>query len=328
MRTLTLIIVIVVALWSGWWWLGSSAHQTAWDTWLSERSDLGWVAEAEEARVVGYPSRFDTTFKELTLADPQSGWAWSAPVFQILSVAYTPNHVIAVWPGVQKLSSPYGTAELRSETLRGSVVVEPGLALALDRTQLEGKSLDLTGPGWRAAVEELAFATRQAASPPFAHDVHIKAQGVLLPVDLRAALDPDGVLPGVFDRVIFDGVAGFDKAWDRHAVEGAKPLLTGLSVQRFEALWGEMEITAKGQLSVGEDRFASGELDIAARDWKKMIKLAVDGGLMSRDMGRTLERGLGFVAGFGNSKTLEVPLRFSGGLTYLGPIPVGPAPRF
>ncbi len=329
MRFMIAVIVVVVAIWSAWWWLGSSAHQLAWDTWLEDRGEQGWVAEADEAQVRGYPSRFDTTFKELTLADPVSGWAWSAPVFQVLSVAYTPNHVIAVWPGVQKLSSPFGTAELRSELLRGSVVVEPGLALALDRTQLEGTALDLTGDGWRVAMDEVQIASRKAEVPEFAHDLHVSARGVLLPLGLREAVDPEGVLPRVFDRLVFNGVLGFDKDWDRHAVEGAKPLLTGVSVQGFEAVWGEMSITAQGRFIVDNQRFADGEITVEARDWRKMIKLAVEGGLMAADMGRTLERGLGFVAGFGgNKRVLKVPLKFSGGLTYLGPIPVGAAPRF
>lgn len=328
MRTLTILILLVLAIWSGWWWLGSTAHQTAWDMWLDERSEFGWVAEAEEARVIGYPSRFDTTFKELSLADPISGWAWSAPIFQVLSVAYTPHHVIAVWPGVQKLSSPYGTAELSSELLRGSVVVEPGLALALDRAQLEGKALDLQGSGWRMAVEDLAFASRQAETPEFAHDVHIEAKRVLLPIPFRDQVDPDGVLPSVFERMTIDGVLAFDADWDRHAVEGTKPLLTGVSLQGFEAIWGEMKITAFGQLLIGADRYPTGEITVKARDWKKMIKVATDGGLIPRDMSRTLERGLGFVAGFGNKRELEVPLKFKGGLTYLGPIPVGPSPKF
>lgn len=328
MRTLLAVIVLVVAIWSGWWWLGSTAHQTAWDTWLNERSEGGWVAEAREAKVRGYPSRFDTTFEDLSLADPVSGWAWSAPVFQVLSVAYTPNHVIAVWPGEQKISSPFGTATLRSERLRGSVVIQPGLSLALDRTQLEGQALELTGEGWRIALDELGFATRQAVTPDFAHDVHAEARGVLLPEGLRAVVDPDGVLPGVFDRMIFDGVLAFDKDWDRHAVEGLKPLLTGASIQNFEAQWGELLINAQGQFQVDANRYPKGEVTLRVRNWKKMIAVAVDGGLLPRDLASTLESGLGLLAGFGRKKELEVPLKFSGGLTYLGPIPVGPSPRF
>jgi hypothetical protein len=72
--------------------------------WLDARAAEGWIAEYESDAHRGFPNRFDTTITGLDLADPETGVAWSAPFFQILSLSYQPNHVIAVFPPTRRAS--------------------------------------------------------------------------------------------------------------------------------------------------------------------------------------------------------------------------------
>ena len=98
MRMLLTVILIATAGWSGYWALASSGAKTAFETWFDQRRSEGWVADYGDLTVSGFPNRVDTSFSNISLADPATGIAWTAPFFQILALSYRPNHVIAVWP--------------------------------------------------------------------------------------------------------------------------------------------------------------------------------------------------------------------------------------
>ena len=164
MRRLLAIVILAALGWSGWWWWHASMREAAVNDWLAERRAAGWVAEAAEVRVTGYPNRIDTVVTGLELADPEQGWSWSAPEFQFLSLSYRPHHIIAVWPGEQVVGTPYDTLRLSAEVLRGSVVFEPSPRLALDRATIEIGGLSIASElGWTMTIGKAVLATRQAA---------------------------------------------------------------------------------------------------------------------------------------------------------------------
>lgn len=333
MRNLVILVVVVAGLWSVWWYTGASGKEMAIRAWLAQQRQAGWVAEYERLDVVGYPSRFDTTVTGLAIADPRSGWAWTAPTFQILAQAYSPNHIIAVWPGAQRLGTPFETVTADAARMRGSVVFEPNTQLALDRTAIEIDALTLSGAtGWEATLERGFLATRQAGAdtaPPFAHDVSLEALALTPPAPLKRLFDPAGILPGVMEEARLDMTPVFDAAWNRRAVEtGALPALTALNLRDLTVRWGELELTARGELAVDRRGFPEGTLDVTARNWRDMLRLAVQSGMLRADLADQAETALGFLARLsGERGTLKVPLGFSGGFVRLGPVPIGPAPR-
>jgi hypothetical protein len=336
MRTYRLLIgaVLVGAIgWSGWWRLGSSAKQAALEGWLAERRAAGWVAEAQAVTVTGYPSRFDAILTGLALADPAQGWAWDAPEFQVLSLAYKPNHVIAVWPGEQRVSSPDETVTLAAAQMRGSVVFVPDTALSLDRTQIEVEALTARSTlGWTATAKAMRIATRRAGegtAPGHAHDLFVEADAVEIPESLRRLVDPARLLEPVVSTLRVNATLSYDAPWDRHAVEGRKPALAALSIREGTAVWGDLRLETRGTLRIGPDGYPEGEIDVVALNWRKMIRSAVAAGALNGDLADALEAGLSVVAILsGDERTLRVPLRFSGGDMALGPVPLGPAPRF
>ena len=99
MRALIGVVVVLVTLWSGYWFVGSRGVEAGLAAWIDARRAEGWVAEYSDISTIGYPNRFDTTISDLALADPATGLAWNMPFFQILTLSYTPNHIIAVFPG-------------------------------------------------------------------------------------------------------------------------------------------------------------------------------------------------------------------------------------
>lgn len=326
-RFVFIVFFLAVGGYSAYWWVGSTAQEAGLKAWLDERRSAGWVADYKSLNVRGYPSRFDTHVSDLRLADPASEWAWSAPEFRILALSYQPNHVIAVWPPEQRVSSPDETITVRSEDMRASVRFEPSTNLALAALTMDMKDVTLSSTAdWTAAMQSAKFATRQSVKP-FAHDVFFQADTVKPARVLRAVVDPDGRLPDVFETMRVDATLGFDAPWDRRAVEGRKPELTEIEIKDFSARWGELEFEAKGQVTVDRAGLPTGEISVRAKNWKEMLALGVSAGAIPQELAGTLESGLGLIARLsGNPDTLDAPLSFANGRVSLGPVPIGRAP--
>ena len=331
MRIIAGIIILGLIGWCGWWFVGSSAQEDAWESWFQERKDVGWVAENSDISVRGFPNRFDTTISDFQLADTQSGWAWSAPFFQIFMLSYKPNHVIAVWPDTQKVSGPQDTVTVTNDVMRGSVVFLPNTDLTLDTTQIEIKGMGFLGQNWTAGLESANFATRRVEpenAPDFAHQIGFDAINLTLSERLKNTFDPAGILPPTLERAHLDVTAAFDAPWDRHSIEGRKPQLTVISVKDINITWGKLNLKANGKLKVDARGYPNGDLKLKARNWQEMLSMAAASGLISRDIAKTVKDALRFISALGgDGNTLNVPLSFANGAIRLGPIPIGQAPR-
>ena len=330
MRILFAIVVLAGLAWSGWWWVHASSRDAALERWLAERRDAGWVADAGDVSVRGFPNRLDAVVTDLALADPRSGWSWTAPEFQILSMSWKPNHVIAVWPGEQVVASPYETVRVESSEMRGSVVFEAGLGLTLDRTAIEIGDMRLRGEsGWEAGIGKAIFSTRQSGgdAPDFAHDLAFAASD-LTPPDFLGALDVGGVLPATVEVLNLDSTLVFDRDWDRASVEGENPRLLEVRLRDASAVWGSLDLRGQGVLRADARGYAEGEIKLRARNWSEMLTLAERSGAIPQGLAGPLRAGLDLIATLsGDRDTLNVPLRFEGGNAMLGPVVLGEAPR-
>ena len=290
---------------------------------------MGWVAEYSDLVVQGFPNRFDAKVKGLHLADPNVGWAWTAPEFQMLALSYKPNHFIAVWPHEQKISSLHETITIETSDMRSSVVFSANTALALERTVLIMEDVTLTSSAdWVSQMRKATLTTDRSQGSAFAYDIGFQADELKPAHIFKAIVDPDNALPDTFETVRVRTTAHFDAAWDRHAIEGNKPILTKLDIADLSANWGELDFQATGTLALDAQGYPTGKIAIRAKNWKDMINVGVSAGLIPAEIAGPLETGLGLVARLsGNPDTIDAPLQFSKRLMYLGPIPIGPAPQ-
>lgn len=330
--TITAVVVVAALAWSGFWFWQVSVRERAIEDWLAERRADGWVAEASDLSMAGFPSRVDTFLTGLDLADPEAGWAWTADELQILSLSYKPYHVIATLPGNQVVSTPYDTVRFRADALRGSVLFRPTPRLELDHMTFEIGDMQITGDaGWSARVGKGLLATRQATGegvPPFAHDLAVEVSNLALPPELIEVLRAGNVLPAEIGTMSLDGMLVFDQPWDRATVEAGLPKLEALDVRKLHLAWGRLDLRATGRLDVDPQGFAQGRLELTATNWREMIDVAERSGMVGATLAGTLRVGLGLIAQMaGRPDTIELPLEFAGGETRLGPIPLGPAPR-
>ena len=330
MRTLLAIVILAALGWSGWWFVQSTARDRAMTGWLEERRAAGWVAEAAEVRVGGFPSRVDTVVSGLNLSDPEAGWSWHADGLQVLSLSYKPNHVIAVLTGEQVVSTPYETLRANSDRLRGSVIFRPTTRLELDHSTFEIENMRISGDaGWTATIGKAILATRQAAAgTPFAHDVAFNAESLALPAEVIDGLGADGILPADVGPIAIDATLVFDRPWDRHTVESDNPVLEEVEIRDLALTWGKVDLRGQGTLAVDAQGFAEGRLDLRARNWERMLDVAEASGALDPTLAGAVRAGLGLIARLsGDRNALDVPLDFRDGTARLGPIPLGPAPR-
>lgn len=332
MRKLLAIIILAALGWSGYWYVGASARKEALISWLEERRVDGWIAEADRIHVTGFPNRIDVIVTNLSLADPDSGWMWMADEFQLLSLSYKPNHLIAAWPGTQTIGTPFEMLHITADTLRGSVVLEPSLALTLDRSTIEIENLKATSDlGWSAGMESAIFSIQQStrdAVPPFSNDISLNIDGFSPPEGQIAGMDRASLLPGTMQNARLDATLSFDRPLDRYAVEQENPGLTQVNINEVSATWGKLDLRGQGRVVADSDGFADGEIKIRARNWRDMLDLAEVSGSVSPGIMSAVRAGLDLISMFsGGGETLTVPLEFDNGKTKLGPVVLGDAPR-
>lgn len=330
MRLLLAVVVIFSAAWGGYWFWGASQTEAQLRGWFAARDAEGWLANYEDLNTIGFPNRFDTTITEPELADPDTGLAWSAPFLQILSLSYRPNHVILVWPDMQRIASVRETIDITTEQMRASALVRPEDRLALDRITLESGPLTLVSTaGWEASATSAQLALREAPARPLTYDVALDLREASPPAAWAELVGRSGIATPDLGEVTFQAAISFDAPWDLDAVERARPQPTRIEIGRAKASWGALELQARGDLRVGAGGTLQGDLTLRATNWQPMLALAVESGALPGELANVIENGLTLLAQFsGNPNNIDVPLSFQRGtMTLGGLVPLGPAPR-
>ncbi len=76
-------------------------------------------------RTSGFPARFETVVTDVTLADPGTGVAWTAPRLVIEADAFRPNRITARWPDTQTIASPWERIKVASRRFDAGIAFVP-----------------------------------------------------------------------------------------------------------------------------------------------------------------------------------------------------------
>lgn len=322
MKRLLILVVLAALAWSGYWVFGAWQLRQAQTQWFEDRRAEGWQADYAELSVRGFPNRFDTTLTDVALADPGTGLAWQAPIFQVPRLSYRPNHLIAVWPDTQVLATPERRFTIHSDDMRASLVLRPQDARALERATLVAETLRIEperGGAWALARLNLG-----AAREP----VQAATYRLGLSLDGLAPPDPPERLPQTLDALRIDATVTFDAPWDAAAIAERRPQPRRIDLDTAEAVWGRLVLRAAGRLTVDANGVPEGAVAIRAENWRAILDLARETGALPERLADNLEAGLSLVAQLsGSPETLDIPLDFADGHMRLGPIPLGTAPR-
>jgi hypothetical protein len=324
MRALTWIVGILAVLWSGYWFVGSRAVETAATDWFAAQNATGMVAGYGTLNVAGFPNRFDLTVTEVALGNPVTGVQWQVPTVQVFAMTWKPWHIIAILDGEQRVELPDQSLVITTGDARASVVFQPNTDLGLSRLSA---SLTLTkvvsSLGWAVAADVAELHTRLNPTTTNAHDIALDATN-LTP---DSTLLTDTTLPPTITKIRLRATATFSAPLDRNAGT-SQPRIVGWRVQEGSILWGGLSVDTKGEIAANADGLAEGRIDFTIRGWRLAVPMLVTVGAVKPDVAPTIENLLNAMASqTGDPETLVLPLVFANGRATLGPLPLGPAPR-
>ncbi|WP_293447346.1 DUF2125 domain-containing protein [Planktotalea sp.] len=329
MKRLLFVILTAAALYAGYWFIGSNGATAGFERWFEDRRNEGWVAEYDSITTNGFPSRFDTTISDLSLADPETGVAYSAPFLQVFALSYKPEHLIAVWPNEQTISSPFGKAAITSTDMRASLIVKKSASLALEKANYVTEGLVAKmDDGHEYGASKVLMAVERKATELNSYHFGVEARDLILPQPANIRLEA-GLLPQTLEFARGDVTASFDAPWDLNALQSARPQPTRIDVKLIEAKWGQLELRIAGGFDVDSTGRADGQITIKAQNWRDILAISAATGLIPKQLVRPIDQALSLLSGLsGNRNTLDLPLALVGGQMKLGPIPLGPAPLF
>ncbi|WP_347312709.1 DUF2125 domain-containing protein [Defluviimonas sp. SAOS-178_SWC] len=327
MRIVLWLVAAFAAIYGGYWVVGSRALMAGAEATLAEMRAAG-LADYGTISLAGFPSRFDVTLTEPELTSVDGAVAWSAPELHVHALSYKPHHVIATLPAQQTLRLGRETVAVTSEELNASAVFGLDPSLPLDHAQAVGRRLDLRSDfGWGFAAEEARAAIREG-SDPLTQEVGVELTGLTLsglPADL---ITTGGALPDRGERAYLDARIELDRPLDRFAA--TEPMrIRAADIRSLALEWGPVRLAGRGVLTISAGGEPEGRLDLSVENWRAALKLVTALGLVRTETAPTVERALESLALLsGNAERLSMPLVFRGGRMSLGPVPLGPAPRY
>jgi len=328
-RRIVSVTAAVAILGSAAWFVWAFMSERAVTEWLNARAAEGWLVNYEDLSVTGYPFDFRTKLVAVELGDPATNVVWTLPELTLEQQAVRPDHIRAIWPEEQSLSSPVERLTIEAASMTSELDLQPGSRFALDVSDTVLANVMVTSDaGWRMALPEGRLSMIRQEGQDARYDVDFTARDLAPPVPTRRQLDPGGILPETIETLAYSAAMEFDRPWDLRAIEDRRPQITALDLREMNAVWGGLILRAAGELTVDAAGLPEGVLSVRAENWREMVAMAVRADLLPEQMRGTIEGLLGVVAGLsGDPEVIDAELTFSDGRTFLGPLPVGPAPR-
>ncbi|SPJ24485.1 DUF2125 domain-containing protein [Palleronia abyssalis] len=326
MRLLTILVIILALGWTGYWFVGAQALESAIRSAINEAREGGIEVDTASLEVAGFPNRFDTMIEQPQVHFPSSGITWSAPFLQILALSYRPNQVIIALPDTQELTGPFGAAAIDTDRARASATFSPSPSLPLDHANLVVEDLLISSAGRDLSAKRLLAATRipEGAEDGRVQNIGITLDDVKLPDTLARQLGGAATIDGAN----LNATLTLDRPIDRDTYQGGEVRIEAINIETLDIDWGDVGLDASGDLQVGADGYLAGELSVALNNWPRALELAATAGLIPQDQASQARQGLSLLSGLsGAGNRIEVPLSFRDGRIFMGPVPLGPAPR-
>lgn len=338
MRRLSIFAILLILILGG-LWLGAETLLARELRKLSQQDpkvEIGTVSELRELRRIGVHMadlEVQTTAGALTLPAAE---LWLSPAHLTEGRLALPAEAVLntpAGPRVLGLGSPEASLQLRplSGLTLGSLALNSG-PMTIDGTQLI-KTLRLSGD-----LARLGHNAPLGAVAAYDVDIGIEDFDPML-------LAPAAALPGALQfaakgRIWLDGAPG-----PQNLTPETRPALVGFQIEEAELTLGKVSTQITGRLQTDAFGRPEGELTIATRDIKPILQAAVSAGLIPEKVvvlaeavwKKLARRREDIPAGDstdqdaaepGTAPELRLPLSFSNGKMHLGPLPLGPAPRF
>ena len=328
MRKLIALVVISATLYGGYWFVGRSQIQSKLTEALVE-IDAGEMDVAYETLTTrGFPSRFDTTFTHLVVEDSNARVRWETPIFQLLALSYQPNNVRAYFPEEQVFIIDGERFSLFTDEMVARGKVSPNSTLSFQQAELELINPRLrTEEGAELGLARFFAAMRLTPETTQSYDLFLEARSIELPEDMRRIIDPQNLQPAFIQSLRFDSDLELSAPIELNNAEGAVPVIEVLSIRELAFEWGEISLSAIGDLTPNLAGVVDGSVTISARNWQQALDLAVANGTVAEDRRQFF---IGIVSSIDETPhipdTLTATLTITQGEMALGPLPLGAFP--
>jgi hypothetical protein len=355
------LLLLVVALFGGWsvfWLYASGKVEATIDGWRAREAQAGRLYACGSQTIGGYPFRF-----ELNCENASALFKSSQPPLEIKSrgvlvaaQVYEPTLLISEFRGPLTIASP-GQApdvvvnwKLAQSSLRGTPAEPERMSLAIDLPAVDGMAGGTQKTLWRARRLEIhgRIAEGSVRNNPVVEAV-LRLSGAT-----AEALHPAAATPVDSDiTLVLRGLKDFSpKSWEARFRE-IQASGGGIEVTQARVQQGDSLAVGSGTLSVNANGRLDGQLQLTVAGLEAFLSAIGAQQMVQQSPGvdrlaGALDRiapGLGGVARqqaaaniglginlLGQQTTLEgkravtLPLRFTDGAIFLGPIPVGKAP--
>lgn len=329
MRRLVSILIGIAALWCLWW-----AGATFWlvqgtEAWFEDRRAEGWQAELAGVDAGGFPTRLEAHLEAPELADPETGLAVRLADLTLSARAIWPGDMAVILPATPiEVATPQDRWTLLAQAARADLNLHPGAALRLRAMSLGSGPFRVEQAGGAGLFggEALILALTETDTPA-RYDLRFDVTAFAPGARPRSVLRLPDDWPLIFESLAAEATVIFDRPIDRRTLEERRPQPLAVDLHRLEAHWADMRLLATGSVIRDADGLAEGAVTIKAENWQRMLDLAERSGALPADFRPTVEGMLrGLASGTGSTNDLDVTLRFEGGSTWIGFIPLGPAP--
>jgi len=319
------ILILLVLVWGGWWYLATTGLQNAVQSWLEDRRAAGWQAQTQSLARTGFPLAIGAQLEGLSLDDPATDTALRIPAVTVSSAVYWPGHAtVRLSDDPVTLSTPANTLTVGSSGTGASLRLHPGTTLQLEALRGQSSALTLDLVEGRVLSVAQITADMQQMSDPATYDIDLLAEGVTLGSLLRQNLQMPVSFPDTLAPVVADMTVTFERPWDRSALEGAVPQPRMLQIDRINAQWADIALTLGAALDIAPDGRATGTLRVALSNWKKVFDMALASGQVPAQWAQAVEGILGAMAR--SDGTLDLKISVDRGRMRVGFIPLGELP--
>lgn len=328
MRKLIVLVVVAATLYGGYWFVGRSQIQDRLTEALVQVDAGDYDLSYGTLKTQGFPSRFDTTITDLEFSDPASRMTYFAPLFQLFALSYRPNEVIAVFPSEQTFAFDGEVFTLITNDMRASGKVRPNASLAFQTATIEADNPRIrTDDGAELAMASLLAAMRLSPGTTQTYDAFLEARSIVLPQDIRRMIDPQNLQPPIIQSLRFDSDVALSAPLELNGDAAMSAMIDTLSITEFALTWGDMSVSAIGDVTPDAQGVLNGSISISARNWQQALDLAVSTGAVNADRRfLVLEIANNMDETPHIPDTLTVTLNITDGNMMLGMMPLGVAP--
>jgi hypothetical protein len=305
-------LALLAAIVTGLWFYGAATIRSI----LAEQADLRFSA----VHISGYPSQFRIRLENPVYIMPQ-GRLESDSVTAVKPL-YKLSHTIIWAEGTQRFTGLSGDRlTLTGKALEASHVVidkpdgSNGARLAIDLTAPQIRVLPVEAPVSYFSADRLSLNTRPA-------ETGLEGRLKIKNLRIRDAAGKLGIdIPhSKLDFILPD-------TGDTYAPEiDIQSLLLAVRMTEQENL----TLRGGGKLKQGDGGYLEGAVNLRMSNLKSVTEALVIAGIITQEdaVSLSLMGNLAAALGGNTENNLSLPLQFRGGKSYLGPLEIGPAPRF